>query len=81
MWYNMDILFKGMIHMDNVYKGLRYTGYLAMIIFGGVFLLRFMIHDEVLLDQLIGFSAGLVMFISSFLIQKYSKELQMNKEY
>ncbi|PFE06514.1 hypothetical protein COE15_06495 [Bacillus cereus] len=67
--------------MDNVYKGLRYTGYLAMIIFGGVFLLRFMIHDEVLLDQLIGFSAGLVMFISSFLIQKYSKELQMNKEY
>ncbi|MBO1626312.1 hypothetical protein [Bacillus arachidis] len=67
--------------MENVYKGLRYTGYLAMIIFGGVFLLRFMIHDELLLDQLIGFSAGLVMFISSFLIQKYSKELQMNKEY
>ncbi|MEI4619702.1 hypothetical protein [Bacillus cereus] len=77
----MDITFEGMVHMGNVYKGLRHTGYLAMIIFGGVFLLRFMIHDEFLLDQLIGFSAGLVMFISSFLIQKYSKELQMNEEY
>ena len=81
MWYNMDITLEGMIHMENVYKGLRHTGYLAMIIFGGVFLLRFMIHDELLLDQLIGFSAGLVMFASSFLIQKYSKELQMNREY
>ncbi|CAI8704510.1 transposase [Bacillus pseudomycoides] len=39
-----------MIHMENVYKGLRRMGYTAM-------------------------------FISSFLIQKYSKELQMNKEY
>ncbi|PEE37288.1 hypothetical protein [Bacillus pseudomycoides] len=67
--------------MENVYKGLRHMGYTAMFIFGGVFLLRFLIHDELLLDQLIGFSAGMVMFISSFLIQKYSKELQMNKEY
>ncbi|CAI8888238.1 MULTISPECIES: hypothetical protein [Bacillus] len=67
--------------MENVYKGLRRMGYTAMFIFGGVFLLRFLIHDELLLDQLIGFSAGMVMFISSFLIQKYSKELQMNKEY
>ncbi|PDY46331.1 hypothetical protein COL60_15725 [Bacillus pseudomycoides] len=70
-----------MIHMENVYKGLSRMGYTAMFIFGGVFLLRFLIHDELLLDQLIGFSAGMVMFISSFLIQQYSKELQMNKEY
>ncbi|WP_141520516.1 hypothetical protein [Bacillus pseudomycoides] len=67
--------------MENVYKGLSCMGYTAMFIFGGVFLLRFLIHDELLLDQLIGFSAGMVMFISSFLIQQYSKELQMNKEY
>ncbi|WP_142306692.1 hypothetical protein [Bacillus pseudomycoides] len=67
--------------MENVYKGLSRMGYTAMFIFGGVFLLRFLIHDELLLDQLIGFSAGMVMFISSFLIQQYSKELQMNKEY
>ncbi|KEK24223.1 hypothetical protein [Bacillus gaemokensis] len=67
--------------MENVYKGLRHTGRAAMIIFGGVFLLRWLIHNELLLDQLIGFSAGMVMFISSFLIRKYSKELQMNEEY
>ncbi|MDZ5607422.1 hypothetical protein U2I54_09950 [Bacillus pseudomycoides] len=77
----MDITFEGMIHMENVYKGIRHIGYSAILIFGGVFLLRFMIHDELLLDQLIGFSTGLVMFISSFLIQKYSKELQMNEKY
>ncbi|WP_459500341.1 hypothetical protein [Bacillus sp. C1] len=67
--------------MENVYKGLRFTGRMAMFIFGGVFLLRFLIHDELLLDQLIGFSVGMVMFISSFLIQKYSKELQINEKY
>lgn len=70
-----------MVHMGNVYKGLRHIGYLAMLIFGGVFLLRFMIHDELLLDQLIGFNVGLAIFISSCFIQKYSKELQMNEEY
>ncbi|PEB56557.1 hypothetical protein CON65_20760 [Bacillus pseudomycoides] len=72
---------KGMIHMENVYKGLRHTGCTAMIIFGGVFLLRWLIHDEMLLDQLIGFCIGMMMFISSFLIQKYSKELRMNEKY
>ncbi|SCM92363.1 Group-specific protein [Bacillus mycoides] len=34
-----------------------------------------------LLDQLIGFSVGMVMVISSVLIQKYSKELQVNEKY
>ncbi|MCC2422986.1 hypothetical protein [Bacillus wiedmannii] len=36
-----------------------------LLIFGGVFLLRLVIHDEMLLDQLIGFSVGMVMVISS----------------
>lgn len=71
---------EGMIHMENVYKGLRHTGYSAMLIFGGVFLLRFIIRDEMLLDQLIGFCVGMIMFISSFWIQKYSKELRMNEK-
>lgn len=69
------------IHMKNVYKGLRHTGFTAMLIFGGVFLLRWLIHDEMLLDQLIGFSVGMVMVVSSVFIQKYSKELQMNEKY
>lgn len=38
------------IHMENVYKRLRHTGFTAMLIFGGVFLLRWLIHDEMLMD-------------------------------
>ncbi|PGZ10588.1 hypothetical protein COE30_04110 [Bacillus cereus] len=64
-----------------VYKGLRHTGFTMMLIFGGVFLLRWLIHDEILLDQLIGFSVGMVMVISSVCIQMYSKELQVNEKY
>ncbi|MGR5869014.1 hypothetical protein ACT7C5_20960 [Bacillus pacificus] len=65
--------------MENVYKGLRHTGFIMMLIFGGVFLLRWFIHDEMLLDQLIGFSVGMVMVVSSVFIQKYSKELQVEE--
>ncbi len=68
------------IHMENVYKGLRHTGFTMLLIFGGVFLLRWFIHDEMLLDQLIGLSVGMVMVVSSVLIQKYSKELQVNEK-
>ncbi|MBJ3791342.1 hypothetical protein I8J38_22575, partial [Bacillus sp. OA1] len=50
-------------------------------IFGGVFLLRWFIHDEMLLDQLIGFSVGMVMVVSSVFIQKYSKELKVEEKY
>ncbi|MCU4770708.1 hypothetical protein OCF65_05255 [Bacillus toyonensis] len=67
--------------MENVYKGLRHTGFTMLLIFGGVFLLRLVIHDEILLGQLIGFSVGIVMIISSIFIQKYSKELQVNEKY
>ncbi|MFK4477656.1 hypothetical protein ABH947_001842 [Bacillus sp. RC206] len=49
--------------MENVYKGPRHTGFTMLLIFGGVFLLRWFIHDEMLLDQLIGFSIGMVMVI------------------
>ncbi|MCT4572692.1 hypothetical protein N3930_36000, partial [Bacillus thuringiensis] len=55
--------------MENVYKGLRHTGFIMMFIFGSVFLLRWFIHDEMLIDQLIGFSVGIVMVISSVFIQ------------
>ncbi|HDR6318493.1 TPA: hypothetical protein QCU53_005359 [Bacillus thuringiensis] len=66
--------------MENVYKELRHTGFTMLLIFGGVFLLRWFIHDEMLLDQLIGLSVGMVMIISSIFIQKYSKELQVNEK-
>ncbi|MEM5636313.1 hypothetical protein AAHB65_12935 [Bacillus toyonensis] len=67
--------------MENVYKGLRHTGFIMLLIFGGVFLFRLLMHDEMLLDQLIGFSIGMVMIISSVFIQKYSKKLQVNEKY
>ncbi|MFE5391224.1 hypothetical protein [Bacillus thuringiensis] len=67
--------------MENVYKGLRYTGFIMMFIFGSVFLIRWFIHDEMLLDQLISFSVGIVMVISSVFIQKYSKELRVEEKY
>ncbi|HDX9527810.1 hypothetical protein P4V72_01560 [Bacillus thuringiensis] len=66
--------------MENVYKGLRHTGFAMLLIFSGVFLLRWFIHDEMLLDQLIGLSVGMVMVISPVFIQKYSKELQVNEK-
>ncbi|HGG0584416.1 MULTISPECIES: hypothetical protein [Bacillus] len=75
------MVYEEVIHMENVYKGLRHTEFTAMLIFGGVYLLRWLIHDEMLLDQLIGFSVGMVMVVSSVFIQKYSKELQMNEKY
>lgn len=53
------------IQMENVYKELRHTGFTMLLIFGGVFLLCWFIHDEMLLDQLIGLSVGMVMVISS----------------
>ena len=52
------------IQMENVYKWLRHTGFTMLLIFGGVFLLRWFIHHEMLLDQLIGLSVGMVMVIS-----------------
>ncbi|PGU93543.1 hypothetical protein [Bacillus thuringiensis] len=61
--------------MENVYKGLRHTGFIMMLIFGGVFLLRWFIHDEMLLDQLISFSVGIVMVISLGSLIKGSSEL------
>ncbi|MFB5253260.1 hypothetical protein ACE38F_23540 [Bacillus mycoides] len=67
--------------MENVYKGLRHTGFTMILIFGGVFLLRWFIHDEMLLDQLIRFSVGMMMVISSVFIQKYSTELQVDERY
>ncbi|MGE7695599.1 hypothetical protein ACQKNC_16080 [Lysinibacillus sp. NPDC094177] len=41
-----------------LHNGLQYVGFLIMLIFGGVFLLRWLLHDEILLDQLIAFVIG-----------------------
>lgn len=43
---------------------------LMIIIFGGVFILRFLKNGEILLDQLIGVSIGLIIFIGSLIWRK-----------
>lgn len=49
--------------------GLKFTGFLIMLIFGGVFLLRWLLHDEILLDQLIAFVIGGIFYIASLFIK------------
>lgn len=43
---------------------------LMIIIFGGVFILRFLKNGEILLDQLIGVSIGLIILIGSLIWRK-----------
>ncbi|MED3662848.1 hypothetical protein NST62_11685 [Ureibacillus sp. FSL K6-8385] len=44
---------------------------IIMIIFGGVFMIRYFAKGELLLDQLIGASAGLILLISSLIWRRY----------
>lgn len=53
-----------------LHNGLKYVGYLAMFIFGGTFLLRWLLRDELLLDQLIGFATGFILLIISLFVKK-----------
>lgn len=43
---------------------------LMIIIFGGVFILRFLKNGEILLDQLIGVLIGLIILIGSLIWRK-----------
>ncbi len=51
-------------------NGIKYVGTLMMLIFGGIFILRWLIQDELLLDQLIGFLIGFVLILVSLFIKK-----------
>lgn len=43
---------------------------MMLVIFGGIFIMRYFIKGELLLDQLIGASAGLILLISSLVWRK-----------
>ncbi|WP_028402342.1 hypothetical protein [Ectobacillus panaciterrae] len=60
--------------MKNVYQGLQYMGILAMLIFGGTFILRWMLQDELLLDQLIGFTVGLVVLVTAHIVKRRNRQ-------
>lgn len=47
-----------------------------MVIFGGTFIMRYFIKGELLLDQLIGASVGLILLISSLIWRKINKQKQ-----
>ncbi|MGE7953179.1 hypothetical protein [Lysinibacillus xylanilyticus] len=51
-------------------NGIKYIGFLAMLMFGGIFIFRWFLRDELLLDQLIGFVAGSILFIVSFFVKR-----------
>lgn len=51
-------------------NGLRYIGFLIVLIFGGIFLLRWLIQDELLLDQLIVSIIGCVLILISTFVKK-----------
>jgi len=53
-----------------LHNGIKYIGFLAMLIFGGIFIFRWFLRDELLLDQLIGFVVGSILFIVSFFVKR-----------
>ncbi|MGE7676162.1 hypothetical protein ACQKMV_21805 [Lysinibacillus sp. NPDC094403] len=52
-----------------LHNGLKYVGFLIMLIFGGVFLLKWFLHDELLLDQLIAFVIGFIFYVASLFVK------------
>jgi len=52
-----------------LHNGLKYVGFLIMLIFGGIFLLRWFLHDEILLDQLIVFVLGGIFYVASLFVK------------
>jgi hypothetical protein len=66
------------VGMENVYGGLKYFGFLLVLVFGVGFIIRWIFHDVISLDQLLGLGIGVITLIMVFFIKKYSKELNTN---
>ncbi|HDR7625184.1 TPA: hypothetical protein QCX73_005685 [Bacillus mycoides] len=64
--------------MENVYGGLKYFGFLLVLVFGVGFIIRWIFRDVISLDQLLGLGIGIITLIMAFFIKKYSKELNTN---
>ncbi|MCW9134729.1 hypothetical protein OF830_28705 [Bacillus paramycoides] len=64
--------------MENVYGGLKYFGFLLVLVFGVGFIIRWIFRDVISLDQLLGLGIGVITLIMAFFIKKYSKELNTN---
>ncbi|EJR31274.1 MULTISPECIES: hypothetical protein [Bacillus] len=64
--------------MEDVYGGLRYFGFLLVLVFGVGFIIRWISRDVISLDQLLGLTIGIITLIMAFFVKKYSKELNTN---
>lgn len=49
---------------------------LLMTIFGGTFIFRFILKDELLLDQLLGLIVGFIILLSSLIWRKINQHKQ-----
>lgn len=64
--------------MEDVYGGLKYFGFLLVLVFSVGFIIRWIFRDVISLDQLLGLGIGIITLIMAFFIKKYSKELNTN---
>ncbi|MDR4410150.1 hypothetical protein FO499_27650 [Bacillus anthracis] len=64
--------------MGDVYGGLKYFGFLFVLVFSVGFIIRWIFRDVISLDQLLGLGIGIITLIMAFFIKKYSKELNTN---
>ncbi|HFT2185263.1 TPA: hypothetical protein RG887_002631 [Bacillus cereus] len=64
--------------MGDVYEGLKYFGFLLVLVFRVGFIIRWIFRDVISLDQLLGLGIGIITLIMAFFIKKYSKELNTN---
>ncbi|PEW70524.1 MULTISPECIES: hypothetical protein [Bacillus cereus group] len=64
--------------MEDVYGGLKYFGFLLVLVFGVGFIIRWIFSDVISLDQSLGLGIGIITLIMAFFIKKYSKELNTN---
>ncbi|MBE5107479.1 hypothetical protein IGI01_20015 [Bacillus thuringiensis] len=64
--------------MENVYGGLKYFGFLLVLVFGVGFIIHWVFRDVISLDQLLGLGIGIITLIMAFFIKKYSTELNTN---
>lgn len=56
--------------MKHVKDVLRYFGISTIFLFGAIFLIKYIKEDEIYLNVIIGFAAGLALLIGSFFTKK-----------
>lgn len=53
--------------MGDAYGGLKYFGFLLVLVFSAGFIIRWIFRDVISLDQLLGLGIGIITLIMAFL--------------